>query len=169
MKQLFHHTIRLSMSLLAVAPFVFGCGEDASSTAEPLERNRTLGMENDGQPRLDSGVIIVATGDAAVGQTACEDGDQRACADECGTETCIDGMWNGICTASSEKCNGKDDDCDEAVDETFEDLGLGFACQLTMDNGCTANGVNICSANADGVVCAADPIEPADEVCDGSR
>ena len=41
-----------------------------------------------------------------------------------GTETCINGSWNGICagqvTPQSESCDGQDEDCDGATDEDYD-------------------------------------------------
>ena len=146
---------------------VIGCGEDSSPEQSPFEPSRTIGSNDTSIARLDSGVIIVTGSDMGGSASRCEEGQQRACEEGCGTQTCIGGAWNEVCTASAEKCNGLDDDCDDAVDETFEALGLGFSCQLTMDNGCAAMGLNVCSDNGDAVVCAADPVQPQDETCDG--
>ena len=146
---------------------VIGCGEDSSPAPASFEPGRTIGS-NDGVATLDSGVIIVTASDMGTSSSRCEDGQQRACEVGCGTQTCIGGTWNEECTSSAEQCNGLDDDCDDAIDETFDDLGLGFSCQISMDNGCKAMGLNICSDSGDAVVCAANPVEPQAETCDGA-
>ncbi len=146
---------------------VIGCGEDSSPAPAPFEPGRTIGSNDGSENRLDSGVIIVSAEDTGASGSGCEDGQQQPCEVGCGTQTCVGGVWNEMCTASAEQCNGLDDDCDEAIDETFDALGLGFSCQLSMNNGCEASGLNVCADNGDAVVCVADPVEPEAETCDG--
>lgn len=59
----------------------------------------------------------------------CTNGAARSCGSdtgEClsGTETCVDGSWNGICSGETgpvaEVCDGRDNDCDGAVDEGLD-------------------------------------------------
>ncbi len=53
----------------------------------------------------------------------CEEGSQRLCSDnykgECaiGTETCTNGVWSGCPSPKTEICNGKDDDCNDIIDD----------------------------------------------------
>jgi MYXO-CTERM domain-containing protein len=65
----------------------------------------------------------------------------------------------------AELCNGKDDDCDSAVDEDFPQKGKG------CDNGklgvCFATGVYVCKADGSGVVCNAPSPSGTTEICDG--
>ena len=74
------------------------------------------------------------------------------CATACGsvgTTTCgATCRWNA-CTAPTESCNGKDDDCNDATDETFT-CALGSSATCTTDSG--AAGVHSCSA-----ICAWNP------------
>jgi hypothetical protein len=78
-----------------------------------------------------------------------------------GAQTCTPrGMWSaceGELTPFDESCNGVDDDCDDAVDEGFEDETCGEGiCQVTVAT-CT-----------DGVPAECVPGEPADsEGCNG--
>ena len=89
-------------------------------------------------------------------------------------EACVDGITQ-VCDPGAEAvdeiCNGKDDDCDGAVDEDF-DLG-----PCTVGNGvCEANGFNVCTSNGGNVVCDVQPNMAAagpeqcndlDDDCDG--
>ena len=62
-----------------------------------------------------------------------------------------------------ERCDGLDNDCDDAVDEDFSDLGDG------CDDGigeCNRAGEMVCAADGLGTECNAVPGEPVDEVCD---
>jgi len=63
--------------------------------------------------------------------------------------------------ALDELCNGLDDDCDGETDEGFP---VGEGC--VDDSGlCDAPGVFACSLDEVGVVCDAEPVMPADEIC----
>jgi hypothetical protein len=71
----------------------------------------------------------------------------------------------GCTPAGPERCNGRDDDCDGHVDETFPELGE--ACQSGR-GACRAAGVFACSDDGATANCrVAAPIAPTDEVCDG--
>ncbi len=82
-----------------------------------------------------------------------------------GDWVCKDGGWQ--CTAATpqkEVCDGKDNNCDGKVDETWPNLGK----PCTVGTGeCAATGVYVCKADGKGVQCNATPGEPSDEVCDG--
>jgi len=65
-------------------------------------------------------------------------------------------------TGSAERCNGLDDDCDDATDEDFP--GTGTPC--TVGQGlCLREGVNVCG-QAGGVACNVQPGLPEVERCD---
>ena len=68
------------------------------------------------------------------------------------------------CVPSEETCNGRDDDCDFAVDETFDTLGA--PCEVG-DGPCRRGGVYVC-ADEHTVVCNAVPGEGLTEICNGS-
>jgi MYXO-CTERM domain-containing protein len=65
----------------------------------------------------------------------------------------------------TEICNGKDDDCDNKVDEDFPQKGQ------PCDNGklgvCFKTGVYVCSSDGSGVVCNAPDATGTPEVCNG--
>jgi hypothetical protein len=66
---------------------------------------------------------------------------------------------------AAETCNGVDDDCDAAVDDGALP-GVGDDCQNGV-GACEAVGLTVC-AGAQGVVCGAVPLPPAEETCNGA-
>ncbi|TNE48665.1 MAG: LamG domain-containing protein [Deltaproteobacteria bacterium] len=103
----------------------------------------------------------------------CTPKDTQACGTdegECkkGTQTCDNsGKWGacqGEIKAKAETCNGKDDNCDGKVDETFQ--GLGDTCKVGKGE-CEATGKKICNQAGDAVVCDAQAGTPGTEICDG--
>jgi len=81
-----------------------------------------------------------------------------------GRRTCMEGMASEICegqvTPTEERCDGRDDDCDGAVDEAFPMLGR--ACEVG-EGVCRATGLMRCADG--GAVCDAKPGDPAAELC----
>jgi Putative metal-binding motif len=69
------------------------------------------------------------------------------------------------CVPSTEVCNGKDDDCDQKVDEDVSEAPIGTACSNGGPGVCSAPGKQVCSAGA--IVCNAPPPMPSAELCDG--
>jgi hypothetical protein len=61
-----------------------------------------------------------------------------------------------------EYCDGRDNDCDPAIDEDFPDLGE--ACTVGL-GACARAGVRICAGGDAGTVCDATPGAPAAEIC----
>ena len=61
-----------------------------------------------------------------------------------------------------ERCDGLDNNCDQAVDEIFK---VGEAC-FAGTGPCRASGKTRCSATLMGVVCDATPGLPTPETCD---
>jgi len=95
---------------------------------------------------------------------------------QAGTGVCVrPGVW--ICsedrtglrcsatpgTATDERCNGLDDDCDGLTDEDFP--GTGTPCSVGQGE-CRRDGVNVCG-QAGGVACNVQPGLPEVERCDG--
>ena len=67
------------------------------------------------------------------------------------------------CLENQELCNGIDDNCNEEIDEGFNDLGQ--AC--TVGEGeCQASGENVCKEDASGTVCNAEITVSGEEICD---
>lgn len=101
--------------------------------------------------------------------TECQPDAQRACGvtrGECrqGTQTCgKDGTW-GACVGevkpTTEVCNGKDDDCDAAVDEDV----VGASCALNL--GVCANALQACVSGALEQLCTAASYGPDYEVAE---
>ena len=147
---------------------VVGCADDAvpTSVGNETDSGRSIGTD---PMQPDSMVMVVDEQDPDTGVSApeCREGERRGCEDSCGADLCVDGEFQGVCESASELCNGIDDDCDEAVDEDYEANGLGFSCQIIQENGCTANGTNVCSESGTSVTCEAQPVMPGDEICDG--
>jgi WD40 repeat protein len=78
-----------------------------------------------------------------------------------------EGKW-GPCQSQtlpvSEKCDGKDNDCDGKVDETWEELGN--VCTLGVGE-CKRPGKFVCSQDQTSTQCDAQPGKPVEEICDG--
>ena len=62
-----------------------------------------------------------------------------------------------------ERCDGIDNDCDEATDEDFPDLGGGCSAGI---GACATSGSFVCAGDGSGAICDAVPGEPQAERCD---
>jgi MYXO-CTERM domain-containing protein len=62
-----------------------------------------------------------------------------------------------------ELCDGRDNDCDGAVDEDFPSLGQ--ACREGRGD-CENDGIVVCDADGEGTTCSVNPGDPRAEVCD---
>ena len=64
---------------------------------------------------------------------------------------------------STEVCDGKDNDCDDKIDEDFP---IGNPC--SVDKGeCSSLGVWACASDNQKAICDAPPFDMSDEICDG--
>ena len=73
---------------------------------------------------------------------------------------CTDGVNDPI----DEFCDGEDNDCDDAIDEDFPELGQ--ACDGDDSDSCS-NGVVVCGADLRSVSCEEDPLLNRVESCNG--
>jgi hypothetical protein len=93
---------------------------------------------------------------------SCASGANRPCTTSCGStgsQTCGYGCAWGTCSPPAEVCNGSDDDCDGATDETFAcSLGSSGPCTTT----CGSTGSRTCNASCAWGTCA-----PPAETCNG--
>jgi len=84
-----------------------------------------------------------------------------------GTQTCSDEEW-GSCSGevlpSPEICDHLDNNCNNAIDETFPQLG--YSCNVGV-GGCMRTGIGICSADKLSVVCSATAGTSQNETCNG--
>ncbi|MFH1182553.1 MAG: PxKF domain-containing protein [Candidatus Woesearchaeota archaeon] len=89
-----------------------------------------------------------------------------ACSGNSGVETCTNSVWGGdtcnpLAGATTETCNGLDDDCDGAVDEDY--VPTPTTCGV---GACASTGATSCVAGS--VVDSCTPGTPTAEVCDGA-
>ena len=63
----------------------------------------------------------------------------------------------------AEICDGRDNDCDDEIDEGFD---VAQACSMG-EGECRTDGTRICNPAGDGTVCGAEPGLAAPELCDG--
>ncbi|MGK0360977.1 MAG: Notch-like protein, partial [Bradymonadia bacterium] len=94
----------------------------------------------------------------------CETGQSGACG--MGTTICPpDGAQCVPVGLTEETCDGADNDCDDATDEGF--ANLGEACALG-GGACAGDGIWVCAEDGAGVVCRGDAIMPQPETCNGA-
>ena len=90
------------------------------------------------------------------GDDKCTTGATQDCLSDCGTVgnmSCVNGTW-APCEPPAEDCNGKDDDCDNQIDESLEQKCVTVCGDGTQT--CNAGSWTVCSAQV-----------PSIEICDG--
>jgi subtilisin-like proprotein convertase family protein len=149
-----------------------GCGSHAC-TASCTGAGSSVGSVDCGSACLCASTCggVVCTPECGT-QECGDDG----CGGTCGLcdsgESCIAGKCSGVTECSAvpappqpfEACDGLDNDCDELVDEDFEELGSPCTAGLGT---CERPGLMLCTPGGAGTECNAKPGLPADaEVCD---
>ncbi|MCB9639452.1 MAG: putative metal-binding motif-containing protein [Myxococcales bacterium] len=85
-----------------------------------------------------------------------------------GLRYCLrEGTWGGCLgeiLPSQERCDGRDNDCDGLIDQTFSELGK--SCRVGQ-GACEATGTQVCSPDGKLAVCDAVAGEPKTEQCNG--
>ena len=113
------------------------------------------GMDDDCDGSIDEGFPLGL--DCTNGLGACERPGLTIC-DANGADVVCDAVPG---EAFDEQCNGLDDDCDDAIDESFP-VGMDCVDQSAL---CDAPGSFVCSADGSDVACDAAPVMPVDEIC----
>ena len=101
-------------------------------------------------------------------QTECNPGDVQVCPTQCqssGKKVCGSTGYFGLCNPPQETCNGKDDDCDNQIDEGLVNCGGNNNCQQNQTQQCVTPcstvGIQQC-VNGQWAPCS-----PPQEACDG--
>ncbi len=147
------------------------CKQDASGTqcsANPKPSSTEIcnGKDDDCDGSVDEGTNRTCyTGSA--GCTLNSNG-TYTCKGACksGIQTCSGGRYgscSGQVTNTSERCNGKDDDCDGSTDENWS---LGGTCSVGTGN-CQRSGKYVCKGDGSGRECSATAGSPRSETCNG--
>ncbi|MCB9525918.1 MAG: putative metal-binding motif-containing protein [Myxococcales bacterium] len=117
---------------------------------------RVDGGEPADQAVPDRGTLDQGTPDQGADQGAVDDDGDGVPAGE----DCDDGD-RLVFPGAGERCNGRDDDCDGAIDEAFPELGE--ACAVGV-GACAAEGETVCADDVS-VRCEGEPGAPGEEVC----
>jgi Putative metal-binding motif len=142
--------------------------DDARSPRDPDASQIDAGYESDGSAyndaadqARDAGEVANDAGDPATRRDA-EPVGLDGSPDDAASPTVDAGP---ACVPSTEVCNGKDDDCDQQVDEDVSEAPIGTACTNGGQGVCSVPGKHVCSAGT--IICNAPPPMPSPELCDG--
>ena len=116
------------------------------------------GIDNNCDGKVDEGLGLNSS--CSVGTGECARTGVLMCGDDGGT-TCSVNAGDPV----TETCDGKDNDCDGAIDNGFD---VGAPCTVGFGP-CARTGVKICSPDGTGTVCSVVPdmTKQSPEVCDG--
>jgi hypothetical protein len=129
---------------------------DADETMSPERAERCDGKDNDCNGLVDDRPDCD-------GSSPCVDQDGDTYGEGCPAGADCDDTDPDRFEGAPEACDGKDNDCDDEVDEDFD---LGGDC--TNGEGiCMADGVTVCMDDGTGIECDARVGTPETEVCDG--
>lgn len=147
------------VSVAWLCPVLFGGCAKEDTSGEPVVCTPSIELCNRTDDDCDG---LVDEGDDGLRMT-------RDCSNGCGegSETCVDGYWVD-CTApaaSSEVCNGEDDDCDGVADNGFE-CSIGETQTCGTNVGTCEEGTQECGSSCTWRACKGD-VEPQEEVCEG--
>lgn len=93
----------------------------------------------------------------------CAQGSSKVAVDAKADGASTDAVRADACAAGPEVCNGRDDDCDQKIDESFATLGQ--ACSAGQ-GGCRATGQFVCAGDGASVECSAKAGDGGPETCD---
>jgi hypothetical protein len=94
---------------------------------------------------------------------------------ECGTAQCVGGVCQGVVAADETRCDGKDNNCNGLVDESFTDKGKPCVesgkqgiCQGTGTYTCNSGGTaTLCTITTPGQAAKDEQCNGLDDDCDG--
>ena len=137
----------------SACPKDYACKQSVGSKGNALQCRRT-----DGLCSCSSDAIKLGASTNCVSSNA-----NGSCA---GTRTCMPAGLSACDApaATTEVCDGKDNNCDQKIDENFGDLGV--ACKVGIGP-CASSGQKICAKDGSATVCSAIAGIGSAEVCDG--
>lgn len=133
-----------------------GAGTECSAAPLPAIPELCDGKDNDCDGAADNGFAVGQ--ECVVGIGACANAGQLICTgDGLDTVCSVEPLQPG-----TELCDAIDNDCDGETDEAFV---LEELCVVGLGE-CAVEGVTVCRPDTLGTECSAEPMPPAQEVCD---